>query len=252
MASWEYWHPRRQLHFKRAHRWTINLGLAISNMLLMRLSVGAIGYWVATLAQQKSWGLLNLITLPNWLEIILAWLILDFAIYCQHILSHRWHWLWRLHQVHHTDLEFDLTTAVRFHPLEIMLSMLYKGVWILAIGANPLAVLIFEVALNASATFNHSNIFISANSEKKLRWLLITPDLHRIHHSTVLHEMNSNYGFSISCWDRLFKTYTAEPQLPQTEMAIGLADFRKAEELSFLRLLWLPFQAVNLRENKPE
>jgi sterol desaturase/sphingolipid hydroxylase (fatty acid hydroxylase superfamily) len=247
MISWEYLKPRRRLNLARQQRWSINLGLAVINMLIMRFSIGAMGYWAATVTQQHDWGLLNFTSLPNWLEIMLAGLGLDFVIYYQHLLSHKWAWLWRLHQVHHTDLEFDASTALRFHPLEIMLSMLYKVLWIAVIGANPLAVLLFEVALNATATFNHSNIYLAPALDKKLRWFFISPDMHRIHHSILRNEMDSNYGFSISCWDRLCGTYTAEPQSPQTEMAIGLASFRKIDELSIDQLLLLPFQALRRR-----
>jgi sterol desaturase/sphingolipid hydroxylase (fatty acid hydroxylase superfamily) len=171
-------------------------------------------------------------------------LFLDFAIYCQHIVSHKWPPLWHLHQVHHTDLEFDATTAVRFHPLEIMISMIYKVLCIYLIGANPWAVIAFEIILNGTATFNHSNINIPTTLDNKLRWLLVTPDMHRIHHSTFPFETDSNYGFSISCWDRLFKTYIAEPRQPQTTMAIGLAPFRQQNELGFAQLLLLPFKAL--------
>ncbi|MEQ1529573.1 MAG: sterol desaturase family protein [Methylococcales bacterium] len=228
----------------RKQRWPINLGLAVVNMLIMRLSIGGLAMLSALAAQQQLIGLLNLIALPEWLAIFLTLLGLDFAIYCQHILAHKWSLLWRLHQVHHTDLEFDATTAVRFHPLEIMLSMFYKVLCIYFIGADVFGVLLFEVILNAAATFNHSNIDIPPSIEKKLRWLLITPDLHRIHHSTRPVETDSNYGFSISVWDRLFKTYTAVAALPQAEMAIGLNAYRQAKDISFGKLLLLPFKQL--------
>jgi len=167
---------------------------------------------------------------------------LDFAIYAQHIAMHKFPLFWRLHKVHHTDLEFDATTAVRFHPLEIMLSMLYKALCIGFIGGNPAAIILFEIILNGAATFNHSNVRIPKKIDSLLRWIVITPDMHRIHHSAEPTETDSNYGFSISWWDRLCKTYIAEPKQPQTEMTIGLSDFRQQSDLGFMPLLLIPFK----------
>lgn len=242
MICWEALSPRRAQQLSRKQRWPVNLGLAVFNMLIMRLTVGSLAYLSAVDATERGVGLLNWLAAPEWLAIVVTLLVLDFAIYCQHILSHKWPLLWRLHQVHHTDLEFDATTAVRFHPLEILLSMFYKVLCIYLLGANPWAVIAFEIILNAAATFNHSNINIPVALDKKLRWLIITPDMHRIHHSTVQCETDSNYGFSISCWDRLCRTYIADPQHDQTNMAIGLALFRQASDLSFWKLLQLPFK----------
>ena len=247
MICWEYVSPRRTQHISRKQRWPVNLGLAAVNMGLMRLTVGGIAYLSAVTAAGHSWGLLNRLPAPLWLSIIVTLLVLDFAVYCQHIVAHKWSPLWRLHQVHHTDLEFDATTAVRFHPLEIVFSMLYKVLCIYLLGANPWAVIAFEILLNGAATFNHSNINIPPALDKKLRWLIITPDMHRIHHSTLMTETDSNYGFSISCWDRLCKTYQAEPRQSQTTMAIGLAPFRQQHELGFTALLSLPFKALRRR-----
>jgi sterol desaturase/sphingolipid hydroxylase (fatty acid hydroxylase superfamily) len=244
MITWEHFRPKRHPMLTRKQRWPINLGLAFFNMTLMRFTIGGIAYLSAVNAAGQQFGLLHLIALPSWLSIALSCLFLDFAIYCQHIIAHKWPLIWRLHQVHHTDLEFDASTAVRFHPLEIMLSMLYKIAWIYLIGADALAVLVFEVTLNAAATFNHSNIAIPDRIEQKLRWLLITPDLHRIHHSPIQAETDSNYGFSVSWWDRLFKTYTAQAQQPQTSMDIGLSAFREFAELGFWQLLVLPFKRL--------
>ncbi|MEC4749682.1 sterol desaturase family protein [Methylomicrobium sp. Wu6] len=244
MICVEYWRPRRILRLGRAQRWPINLGLAALNMVLMRVTIGSMSYISAVYAKDHAWGLLNLTAAPNWLAVVATLLLLDFAIYGQHILMHKWPPLWRLHQVHHTDLEFDATTAVRFHPFEIMLSMLYKVLCIILIGADPAAVITFEIILNGAATFNHGNVDIQPALDRKLRWLIITPDMHRIHHSTRRAETDSNYGFSISLWDRLCGTYIAAPQEPQTRMTIGLAAYRKPEELSFLRLLRLPFKTL--------
>ncbi|WP_027149046.1 sterol desaturase family protein [Methylobacter tundripaludum] len=247
MIGWEYVSPRRVQHISRKQRWPVNLGLAAFNMAVMRLSLGGLAYLSAVTAAGQGYGLLNRLAAPEWLSIVATLLFLDFAIYCQHIVSHKWPLLWHLHQVHHTDLEFDATTAVRFHPLEIMISMLYKVLCIVLFGANPWAVIAFEIILNGAATFNHSNINIPPAIDKKLRWLIITPDMHRIHHSTLPAETDSNYGFSISCWDRLCRTYIAEPRQSQTAMAIGLTPFRKLHELGFMQLLLLPFKALRKR-----
>ncbi|MGR9115158.1 MAG: sterol desaturase family protein [Gammaproteobacteria bacterium] len=245
MISWEYLNPRRKQPVDRKLRWPTNIGLAALNMLLMRvLPFGAAAYLSAITAAERGWGLLNWFALPNWLSFTVTLLALDFAIYGQHVISHKWTPLWRLHQVHHTDLVFDATTAVRFHPLEILISMAYKVVCVYLLGAEPLAVITFEIILNGAATFNHSNVNIPVKLDEKLRWLVITPDMHRIHHSTVRSEMDSNYGFSISCWDRLCRTYVAEPSHQQTQMEIGLKPFRNRMDLGFLKLLLLPFKAL--------
>lgn len=242
MIGWEYINPRRLQRINRRQRWPVNLGLAALNMLIMRASIGGLAYLSAVTAAENHYGLLNVFSVPSWLAVIATLLFLDFAIYCQHILSHKWPLLWRLHRVHHTDLEFDATTAVRFHPLEIIISMLYKVLCIYLIGGEPSAVIAFEIILNGAATFNHSNINIPSALDKKLRRLIVTPDMHRIHHSTIKTETDSNYGFSISCWDRFCKTYTAEPETSQTTMAIGLKPYREPAELGFMKLLLLPFK----------
>lgn len=244
MISWEWVSPRRE-RAQRKVRWPVNLGLALFNIALMRLTVGGLAYLSAIDAMQRSWGLLHQADLPSWLNMAVTLLVLDFAIYGQHIISHKWSLLWRLHQVHHSDTEFDATTAVRFHPLEIMLSMFYKVAWVYLLGADPFAVIVFEVILNASATFNHSNLNIPVRLDKVLRWLIVTPDMHRIHHSTVRREMDSNYGFSISLWDRLCLTYTPEPEHQQTSMIIGLSYLRSATQLRLLPLLILPFKSMD-------
>lgn len=247
MVSWEYFNPRRKLHYTRRKRWPTNLGLAALNIVIIRVTVGAIAYQSAVTAFNNSWGLLNLINAPDWVAVIVTLLFLDFAIYFQHIISHKWKLLWRLHQIHHTDLDFDASTAVRFHPLEIIISLVYKVFCIYLLGANPVAVIAFEIILNGCATFNHSNVNIPLSIDQKLRWLIITPDMHRIHHSTIPSETDSNYGFSISCWDRLCRTYTADPQDPQTTMKIGLKPFRQQDKLGFLKLLTLPFKSLQQR-----
>jgi sterol desaturase/sphingolipid hydroxylase (fatty acid hydroxylase superfamily) len=247
MIGWECLSPRRNQQISRQQRWPINLGLAAFNMIFMRLSIGGLAYLSAVNAREQDFGVLNWLNAPDWLSVVVTLLLLDFAIYCQHVGSHKWSLLWRLHQVHHTDLEFDATTAVRFHPLELLISMFYKVVCIYLIGANPWAVIVFEMMLNGAATFNHSNINIPSGVDKKLRWLLVTPDMHRIHHSSLPAETDSNYGFSLSCWDRLCQTYLAEAQQAQTTMAIGLKPFRQQAELGFMQLLLLPFKSLRRR-----
>jgi sterol desaturase/sphingolipid hydroxylase (fatty acid hydroxylase superfamily) len=247
MVAWEYASPRRTLHIGRKQRWPTNLGLAAFNVLVMRFSLGGAAFFSAAAAAEHGYGLLNLIQAPEWLSAIVTLLLLDFAVYCQHIAMHKWLPLWRLHQVHHTDLDFDATTAVRFHPLEIMISMIYKVLWIVLIGATPWAVIAFEILLNGAATFNHSNINIPTEIDKKLRWMVITPDMHRIHHSSIPVETDSNYGFSFSFWDRLCNTYTDKPRQPQASMDIGLTPFRDVRELGFVELLLLPFKALRKR-----
>jgi sterol desaturase/sphingolipid hydroxylase (fatty acid hydroxylase superfamily) len=244
MACWEWYSPRRKLALTRRQRWPVNLGLAGFNMLLMRLSVGAIAYQSAVWAAENQYGVMNLLPTPYWLAVAMTLLLLDVAVYAQHIASHKWRWFWRLHQVHHTDLDFDASTAIRFHPLEIVLSMFYKVALIIAIGAEPMSVIAFEIILNGCALFNHGNVYISPKVDRIIRTVIITPDMHRIHHSAIKQELNSNYGFSLSCWDRLFKTYTAAPQQDHATMTIGLAPFRDAQELGFLKLLALPFQTL--------
>jgi len=243
MLVWEALRPTRRLSQARRQRWLVNFGLALLNAGLIRVSIGAAAWLAAQWAAEHGLGLFNVLALPFWLNLLLSLLLLDLAIYAQHIAAHRWQWFWRLHQVHHSDIDFDTTTAVRFHPAEIMLSMLYKVVLVIALGADPQAVIIFEIILNGCALFNHGNVSLPPAVERIVRLVLVTPDLHRIHHSTVRAEHDSNYGFSLSCWDRLFKTYCRQARQAQTEMAIGLNQFREPKELGFLPLLALPFRS---------
>lgn len=241
MLIWEYYRPRRKLSQSRRQRWPINFGLGFFNMALLRVTVGGIAFQSALIASENSWGLLNQLDLPQWSMILITFLFLDFAIYLQHIISHKWQWLWQLHRVHHTDIDFDTTTAIRFHPLEIIVSMAYKVGLIYWLGADPTTVIAFEVILNGTAMFNHGNVAIPTKIDSVLRYFIITPDMHRIHHSTIKTETDSNYGFSISCWDRIFRTYTKQPQRSQTQMNLGLADYRNPEQLKWLNLLQQPF-----------
>lgn len=247
MISWEYLSPRRKLKIGRLRRWPINIGLSLFNMVVVRFTVGGIAYLSAVDAANNAIGVLHWLQSPTWLSMTMTLVLLDFAIYLQHILAHKWSPLWRLHQIHHTDLDFDATTAVRFHPFEIMISLAYKVLCIYLLGADPMAVIAFEIILNGCATFNHSNVYIPETIDRKLRWIIITPDMHRIHHSDRQHETDSNYGFSVSCWDRLCGTYTANPETSQQLMKIGLKSYTHTSELSFAKLLLMPFK--KLRKN---
>ncbi len=241
MATWEALRPLRLGNLPRWLRWSNNLALLLAGNLLLRLvfPITAIGF--AAWAEAQGWGVLGQVAWPVWAELGLALLVLDMAIYFQHRLFHIVPAFWRLHRVHHADTDFDVTTALRFHPLEIALSMLIKFAVIAALGASPLAVLTFEIVLNAAAMFNHGNVTLPSWLERPLRLLIVTPDMHRIHHSTLLHEANSNYGFNLSCWDRLFASHTPAPSRPQATMPIGLNQLRSRREAWLDRLLIQPF-----------
>jgi sterol desaturase/sphingolipid hydroxylase (fatty acid hydroxylase superfamily) len=235
--------PRRRLRQPRPRRWGSNLGLVVLNTVVVRFifPAGAIG--VALLAEQRAWGLLALLpALPSWVTVVAAVILLDAAIYLQHIMFHAVPAFWRLHRVHHADLDFDVTTGIRFHPIEIVLSMVIKFGVIVALGAPPLAVLIFEIALNATSMFNHSNLRLPLGVDRVLRWFVVTPDMHRVHHSVHDHETNSNFGFNLPWWDRLLGTYRAQPADGHVGMRIGITTFRdRAHCVALSGLLLLPF-----------
>lgn len=241
--------PRRAV--LRAGRWLNNFLIVGLNTALLRLAMPVVLVAWAVALEQKGWGLLNWFDWPPFVEIILAVIILDMAIYWQHRLFHQIPLLWRMHRMHHSDLDFDVTTAVRFHPAEILLSMLIKFALVTLLGAAALAVLLFEIILSSASLFEHSNLCLPANSDRRLRWLIVTPDMHRIHHSVRPQEHNSNYGFSFSLWDRLFRSYTAAPLDGQLGMRIGLSRFRQAREQRFDQLLLQPL-ASNESESRPK
>ncbi|WP_150048298.1 sterol desaturase family protein [Methylomonas rhizoryzae] len=241
MASWEWWKPLRQPRLARIRRWPINLGLAALNTVLLRITLGSAAWSAAQTASAYGFGLFNLFRLPEIPTGLLSLLCLDCAIYAQHVAAHRWQWFWQLHQVHHSDLDFDTTTALRFHPFEIVLSMIYKVLVTALLGVPPAAVVVFEIVLNGCALFNHGNVSLPAAWEKPLRQLLVTPALHRIHHSSLRSETDSNYGFCLSCWDRCFGTLCTKASLPAAEITIGLSELRDPHRLSFFRLMLLPF-----------
>lgn len=233
--------PRRRLTTSKSRRWFANLAIVALNPLSVALVYPVPPFGVALLASERGWGLLNQLALPYGLEVLIGVLALDFVVCAQHVLHHAIPVLWRLHMVHHADLDFDMTTGLRFHPIEIIVSMAIKLSAVAALGAPPLAVLIFEVALNATSMFNHSNIRLPENVDRVLRLILVTPDMHRVHHSVIIRETNSNYGFNLPWWDRLLGTYKSQPAKGHTDMVIGLSQFRDPQKLSLPRLLILPF-----------
>ena len=242
MALAEVAAPRRRVEIPRLIRWSNNLALVVIDTALVRLVFPVLAVGVALIAQENGWGILNWIAAPDWLAVILSVILLDLVIYGQHVVFHKVPILWRLHRMHHADLEFDVTTALRFHPLEILISMALKIVVVALLGAPALAVLIFEVVLNASAMFNHANVKLPGAVDRVLRLILVTPDMHRVHHSVHPVETNSNFGFNLPWWDRLFGTYTAQPRDGHTDMTIGLTQFRSRRELWLDRLLLQPLQ----------
>jgi len=234
--------PRRPRRLGRLQRWPANLLLVVCNALVVRLLLPFAALATALVAQQRGFGLLHLLPLPEWVQVVAGLLLLDLLIYAQHVVFHQVPALWRIHRVHHTDLEFDVTTGTRFHFIEIVASMVIKMAAVALLGAPPLAVLLFEVILNFMAMFNHSNLRLPAAADRVLRGLLVTPDFHRVHHSVLRPETDSNYGFNLSLWDRLFRTYRPQPAAGQLDMTIGLPQWRDPRRLGFIRLLLLPFE----------
>ncbi|HRQ04580.1 MAG TPA: sterol desaturase family protein [Nitrosomonas halophila] len=243
MASWEVYAPRRKLTISKWLRWRNNLSLTVLNTILIRLVFPVAGTGMAVYAASNQWGLFNQLELPAWLMVGLSLVLLDLVIYGQHLVMHSYAPLWRLHRVHHADLDIDVTTGARFHPLEMLLSMLVKFCAILLFGVSAWGVLLFEIILNAMAMFNHSNIRLPGAIDRRLRILIVTPDMHRVHHSTVPNEMHSNFGFNLAIWDRIFGTYRAQPQAGHIGMTIGLAEWRDQGLCSRLaNILMMPFR----------
>lgn len=243
MLGWQRLAPKRPAEARR-RRWTANLGLVVIDALALRLLGPATGIGAALIAADRGWGLFNLLALPWWAAVPLALVLLDLAIYGQHVVSHRLPLLWRLHRVHHSDIAFDATTAVRFHPVEILLSMLYKAAVVILLGAPAVAVLAFEVILNAAALFNHGNVRLPDAIDRRLRLAIVTPDMHRVHHSLHRQETDSNFGFCLSWWDRLFGTYRAAPRDGHAGMTIGLGAFRDDRAQRLHQLLLQPFRSA--------
>ncbi len=247
MVAWEVRLPRRAGEGGlRAGRWRANLGLVALDTVILRLLFPLAAVGAALTAHERGWGLFNTIDAPVWLTVLLSLVILDLAIYAQHVAFHRIPLLWRLHRVHHTDVALDATTGLRFHPIEIVASMLLKIALVIALGAPAPAVVIFEVGLNALAMFNHANVYLPPRIDALIRRLIVTPDMHRVHHSIHRDETDSNYGFNLSLWDRLFGTYRPQPRDGHATMTLGLGVFRDPANGALSRLLIQPF----LRDNR--
>ncbi len=255
MALWEILAPRRALTTSKSWRWISNLGIVFLNSFLLRLMFPVAAVGLAAYATGHGWGLFNQFQAPFWMAVIASVVALDLAIYLQHVMFHAVPAFWRLHRMHHADLDFDVTTGARFHPIEIILSMFIKFAVIAALGPPVVAVIVFEVLLNATAMFNHSNVRIPQPVDGFIRRLIVTPDMHRVHHSIEDHETNSNFGFNLSIWDRLFGTYQDQPDAGHLAMTIGIRDFRDPRQVDRLPgMLALPFigkvtgYAINRRQ----
>lgn len=236
--------PRKALTQTKTRRWATNFLIVVLDSLLVRFTFPLVAVGAAFMAESKGWGLFHLVGLPDGLAAIAGFLFLDFAIYFQHVISHKVPLFWRLHQVHHADPDIDVSTALRFHPIEIMLSMVYKIALVFLIGIPPLAVLIFEIVLNGAAMFNHANVAIPQKIERWLRWFIVTPDMHRVHHSNEQHETDSNYGFNLSIWDRMFGTYIDQPGKGHDGMVIGLRSHPGSKPTELAYSLLMPFRRL--------
>jgi sterol desaturase/sphingolipid hydroxylase (fatty acid hydroxylase superfamily) len=242
MAIYEYLAPKRQLTVPKSKRWVNNLAIVLIDTVIIRVIFPMAAVGIAFYAQTHRIGLFNTLDLNFYFVVVLSVVILDLAIYLQHVMFHYVPIFWRIHRMHHIDLDIDVTTGIRFHPFEILLSLLIKFGVILVIGAPGIAVLIFEILLNATSMFNHGNVRIPFKLDQLIRKIIVTPDMHRVHHSDIPTETNSNFGFNFSCWDKIFKTYTAQPKLGHEKMVIGLKwmrDFKYC--INLLGMLWVPF-----------
>ena len=242
LMAWEFMAPRRALTVGRWRRWPGNFGVVVADTVLLRVLVPTAAVGLALVADIKGWGLLNAIAVPAWLAFVIAIVLFDLIIWAQHVLFHKVPLLWRLHRMHHADLDIDVTTGIRFHPVEILLSMGIKLGAVVALGAPALAVMVFEVLLNATSMFNHSNVRMSPGLDRTLRLILVTPDMHRVHHSILTRETHSNFGFNLPWWDRLLGTYRAQPAGGHEAMTIGLPQFRDPAELRLDQMLLQPLR----------
>ncbi len=243
VAEWRF--PQHSRVQTRRERWVTNIGILVLDIIAVRLTVGAAAYGMSIYAQAHGWGLFNALAWPVWLEGLAAFLILDFAIYLQHVMSHALPAFWRLHQVHHADLDVDATTGTRFHPLEILISLMWKVALVAALGISPWTVVIYEAVLNAAAVYTHGNIRIPAKLDYLLRLLFCTPDMHRVHHSVIPEETNSNFGNFLSLWDRLCGTMRRDPVKGQLGVDIGLYEYRDPAKLGLVNLILMPFRSVS-------
>lgn len=241
IAIWEFAAPLRPLTTPKPQRWFSNLTIVILNTLVVRLFFSTTVVGFAVIASQNGWGFLNLLGWPNWLDGITAVVALDFILYLQHVMFHAVPFLWRFHMMHHADLDVDVTTGARFHLVEIVVSMIIKLAVVALIGASPRAVITFEILLNATSMFNHGNVRMPGGLDRVMRWMVVTPDMHRVHHSVIREETNSNFGFNLPWWDRLLGTYRPAPERGQTGMILGLNQFRDPSQLTLPWMLALPF-----------
>ena len=247
VGIWEALAPQRALTVSKSLRWASNLGLVVLNTVLLRLLFPLAAVGVAAFCAANGWGVLNHFQVPFWLAVPVAVMVMDFVIWLQHVMVHAVPVLWRLHRVHHADLDYDLTTGSRFHPIEIVLSMLIKFATITVLGPPVVAVVIFEVLLNAAAMFNHGNIRLPVGLDRVLRWVIVTPDMHRVHHSVEIDETNSNFGFNLPWWDRLFGTYREQPRAGQVGMTIGIHGHTNLREVARLDgMLLMPFKGETI------
>ncbi|WP_349359784.1 sterol desaturase family protein [Stappia sp.] len=242
MALVEVLLPRRDLSYGRSRRWITNLAIVASDTAILRIVFPMAAVGVALWASTNGYGLFAVADVPLWLAAVLGFVILDFAVWAEHWASHKIPLLWRIHKMHHADPDIDVTTALRFHPLEIVISMAWKAAVVLAFGIPVMAVLVFEVVLNGAAMFNHANVKLPAALDRVLRLVIVTPDMHRVHHSVIRRETDSNYGFNLSIWDRLFRTYTDQPSKGHLGMTIGLNEYQSAAPTRYWWCLALPFR----------
>jgi len=250
MAIWELLSPRRRQEIPRLFRWSNNLALVVMDTIIIRFTFPILAVSAAVLVEDRSFGFFHLVNIPSVVVFILSMLLLDLIIYFQHRIFHNIPWFWRLHRMHHADLEFDVTTGIRFHPLEIVISMAIKLSAIAILGLPALAVLLFEIVLNATSLFNHSNLRLPAPVDRALRLFLVTPDMHRVHHSIRVRETNSNFGFNFPWWDKIFGTYQDQPVDGHEKMIIGLTLFREAECLRIDKMLLQPFKSKQSQPDK--
>lgn len=241
MALLEIAMPRKQRVLSKGSRWITNISLVVIDTLALRLVMPILAVGMAHYASERGWGLLALVDLPLWAEIIIAFLLLDMLIYAQHIAFHKIPILWRFHKVHHADRDLDVTSGARFHPVESVLSMAYKLVCIVLIGPAALSVFLFEVVLNAASMFNHANVRLPLGLDRVVRLFIVTPDMHRVHHSIIKRETNSNYSFFLTLWDRMFQTYTAQPEKGHDDMTIGLSEYQDSKPANLAWSLLVPF-----------
>ncbi len=250
MALLEIAMPRKKRVLGRGSRWFTNMSLVLVDTLAIRLIMPILAVGMADYAAGRGWGLLALVDLPMWVEIIIAFLLLDMLIYAQHIGFHKIPILWRIHKVHHADRDLDVTSGARFHPLEAVISMAYKLICIALIGPAAFAVFLFEVVLNAASMFNHANVRLPLGLDRLMRFFIVTPDMHRVHHSVLERETNSNYSFFLTIWDRLFRTYTAQPEQGHDGMIVGLSEYQNDKPANLIWSLFVPFARKPSAETK--